>query len=87
MTDNNSRRCSGLACKKRMPRWRQCPEKSCGLEIAYCDEHGGDEMARKKMEAHILQEHNPSRPPRQRIRIEESDNSYHNEGSHLDDED
>jgi hypothetical protein len=33
--------------------WRQCPVKTCSLNIVYCKAHGGTAQAEVDMKAHI----------------------------------
>jgi len=40
-------------CGTETKRWRQCPVKVCGCEIAYCDTCGGDQKAVQEMKDHI----------------------------------
>lgn len=44
-------------CAAETNRWRACPDKSCGREIAYCTGHGGDERATAEMEKHVTDVH------------------------------
>lgn len=40
-------------CDTPVKNYRQCPEKSCGMEVGFCSEHGGDAEAIEQMIDHI----------------------------------
>ena len=50
---------SDAPCPNEVKQWRQCGN-DCRLEIAYCDEHGGDERAAREMAEHNLMMHVPA---------------------------
>lgn len=40
-------------CEQVLHHWRQCPLASCRHDIAYCEEHGGEDRAVREMRQHI----------------------------------
>lgn len=44
---------SSTLCGSRSPQYRQCPFKGCGLDIPYCEKHGGDERSLSEMAEHV----------------------------------
>lgn len=44
-------------CGKPCANWRQCPNRQCDHDIAYCVADGGDELATKEMAEHISKGH------------------------------
>lgn len=57
MKQDSQRRCCNDACTERVNSWRQCPDKDCATEIAFCKPHGGDERAQKEMKVHVGERH------------------------------
>ena len=55
--------CFAAKCDNRTPRWRQCPEKGCGLDIGFCDTHGGDAGAMITMKSHMVMFHGAELAP------------------------
>lgn len=51
MSGPSTRLCLAPMCEERTNRWRQCGR--CGLEIAYCENDGGDAKAVEEMTEHI----------------------------------
>lgn len=46
-----------LVCNFPVRRWRECGRKPCTKVIAYCREHGGEDLAGWEMAAHIVETH------------------------------
>ena len=57
MSGDYQRGCREPDCEAKLNRWRSCPERSCGIDIAYCILHGKEERAVQEMEKHIKEAH------------------------------
>jgi len=50
--------CSANGCAEQVGSWIQCPVPTCGIDIGYCKQHGGQAEASTLMRKHKQKEHN-----------------------------
>lgn len=48
------------ACNERCDTWQQCPDRSCKMNVAFCNDHGGLLRAQEDMRNHIVIKHERS---------------------------